>query len=135
MNQRPIAGSALPLALALGLLNEVPDRPRNGERRQRAAAPTRRPRAPRPGPETKRLPCPHATAALELDGRVWQHRQTGEIRGACWTPAGVEFHNPQTDDVFVRPFRKALQWCAEAVDVTPSDAEMVEPEGSAGGAP
>ena len=127
MNQRPSTGSFLPLLMALGMstLDEVT--PRHSGRRHRVAAPIPRPRAPRPGPETKRLPCPHATAALELDGRVWQHRQTGEIRGACWTPAGVEFHNPQTDDVFVRPFRKALRWCAEAVDVTPSDAEVVEP--------
>lgn len=124
MNERSSSSSILPLLMALGMSTFDEVLPRRAGRRQRAAAPAPRPRAPRPGPETVRLPCPHEVAARALDGRVWQHQQTGEIRGSCWTPAGIEFHNPQTGDVFVRPFRKALLWCEQATDVTPSESEL-----------
>jgi hypothetical protein len=102
--------SVLALGAALGIAGEVslPRRLRLGSvshtdrltRRQRDAATAKRSQA--------------------LDGRVFQHRTTGQIRAANWQPDGVEFLDPKTGSVMLRAHHKALSWCSNADDITPS---------------
>lgn len=74
-----------------------------------------------------------AELARKLDGRVFQHRTTGEIRGVQWTPECIVFVDPRAKSrakrVFRRPHRKALQWCQNADDITPPKTADVESEG------
>lgn len=102
--------SVLALNAALGITGGVPipgfSRAANQAvvltRRQRAAATAKRSQA--------------------LDGRVYRHRMTGEIRAAHWRPDSVEFLDPKTGTVMLRPHHKALSWCSNADDITPAGA-------------
>lgn len=62
--------------------------------------------------------------ARALDGRVFQHRLTRQVRAVSWSPTEVTFFVPENGAEFTRSHRKALQWCAEADDVTPREGEV-----------
>lgn len=69
---------------------------------------------------------PDAEAAKVLHHRVFQHRETGQVRAVEWTEGCCIFACPETQTLFRRPHRKALDWCEQAEDITP-EPEPVDP--------
>ena len=119
-------GGILPLlALAAAMGGDAPPPRVRHRRAPKPANEPGRPTPPRRHPKIRPAPLRIVDKVDEdaraLDGRVFVHRVTGEMRAALWTPAGIEFHNPKTNDTFVRPYRKGLEWCVHADDVTPAD--------------
>ncbi len=120
-SRRRSATSPAMLAMLLASALPADDVPRNRARRvvrRMPSGPTPPRRRPRIKPAPLRIIDKSIEDAKALDQRVFLHRETGEIRAAAWTDRGIVFCEPKSERVFTRPYRKALEWCAGANDIT-----------------